>query len=362
MRLAVIGVGKLGACVTAWLASRGHEVFAVETSPRRLHALQREEFDPEPHLYETWKKHAKRIHLCKIFHDGAGIQAAFVVVPTPSQADGTFDEAAVLKALRDIPDTIPVIIMSTLTPGTMDRIHRPHSWVAYHPLFIALGRVMMDLNRPPYHLVGTKDIQARMWFLAFYSGTCQFMTPLQAEITKLVTNVALIQKITLANLTGMLCARLRVSDQAVLYAVGSDPRIGREYLRAGAPYGGPCFPRDINCFDEVLKLSHIRGELPSALEDMNGEVSDFLIARILTSLKARRITRVTLIGMGYKSGVSWRHASFGVVLAQALGRSKIHLTSMKRAQALIAVQPGSVLLVKKNQILIDVWSDMGAVQ
>lgn len=301
----VVGLGRLGSSLAALLASRGASVVGMDIQPAVVAALaDRHAPVREPGVDELLATHGHRFTATTdVTRAVQGSDVTFVVVPTPSQADGGFDPSNVVSAVQSIGAATRakgtphlVVVISTVSPGTMEEIVRPTLEAAagrrcgqqlglcYSPLFVALGSVLRDLSRPDLVLIGESDSAAgaRLVELVCHitngSPHIARMTFVNAELAKLAVNTFVTAKISFANMLARLCERLPGGDvDAVTNAVGVDRRIGRAYLTGGLGYGGPCFPRDNAALSSVARRVGVSTALPDAVDEMNRAEVDHLV-------------------------------------------------------------------------------------
>lgn len=339
-RTCVIGLGKLGAPLAAVLASRGFEVTGVDLDPAVVTAVNAGRAPvAEPGLqalFDTVQIRATTDLVAAVRTS----DAIFVIVPTPSAPDGTFEAAAVVEAVRKIGaafhgqgDEPLVVVVSTLTPGAMQADVQPALDAAagrtiglcYSPAFVALGNVIAGMLRPDFVLVGQSDAGAGERLAAIYAQMCE--TPadvrrmgfIDAELTKLAVNGFVTTKISYANMISELCDRLPGADAAiVMAAVGADSRIGPKGLAPALAYGGPCFPRDNAALAAVARAAGGAADLAEATDRINRRQVD----RILALVRARMATgTVGVLGLAYKAGTGVCEASPGLAIALGLAEA-----------------------------------------
>ena len=343
MRLAVIGLGKLGAPLAAVLADAGHDVVGVDLNQRAVDELNAGHAPvPEPGLQELLDRSGARLRATTDIGEAvAASEATFVIVPTPSGPDAMFVLDYVLSAidgigaaLRDNDAWHLVTITSTVMPGATNGPIRERLESAsgrtvgrdvglcYSPEFIALGSVVRDMTEPDLILVGESDpmagdvLEKISRSAVRNSPPAQRMTLVDAEITKIAINTFVTTKISFANMLAELCEALPGADvDAVTSAVGLDTRIGQKYLRGGAAYGGPCFPRDNRA---VSALARSLG-LEAAIADATDAVNDHQAVRLSRVVgRAAPSGRVAVLGLSYKPGTPVIERSAGVDLAREL--------------------------------------------
>ena len=289
MKISVIGLGKLGCPLVAVFASKGHEVLAVDKNIETVAMLAK---GVAP-VQETGLQALIDVNRERIFPttdlESAVINSSvtFVIVPTPSEADGRFSLACVLEvvegigaALRRKGETVEmfshlVVVSSTVMPGSMDGVIKlaleeaaaGSNWASgglcYNPMFVALGSVIRDILRPDLSLIGESDpvagrMLADLWLTVHETmgRSSRRMSFINAELTKLAINGFCTAKISYVNMLAQMCEGLPGADVAVVSAaMGCDSRIGSKCLAPGLGFGGPCFPRDNAALAAIVRTS-----------------------------------------------------------------------------------------------------------
>jgi UDPglucose 6-dehydrogenase len=342
--VSVVGLGKLGACLAAAIASKGHEVVGVDLDPEVVEAVNAGRAPvPEPGLDELIAASRARLRATADLQEAVlASDLTFIVVPTPSEESGAFSlrhvrdaVAGIGRALRRKGGYHLVVLTSTVLPGASDaevvplleaesgrRAGRDFGY-CYSPEFIALGSVIRDFLLPDFVLIGEGDERAGNALQAFYESVLERQSPFarmsraNAELTKLAVNTYVTMKISFANTMAELCERLPGGDvDAVTGAIGLDSRIGRRYLSGALPYGGPCFPRDNRA------LAHLASGLGVAplLAEATDAVNRRQARRLLELLEARLRpgATVAVLGLAYKPHTEVVDESPGLLLAREL--------------------------------------------
>lgn len=338
----VVGLGKLGACMAAGIASRGLRVIGVDVDEGTV-AKVAAGIAPvqEPGLEAKLREHGARIEATT---DTAAAVAAsdvvFVVVPTPSDDEGSFSlayaraaMAAVGEGLRDAAGRPLVVMTSTVLPGATrhglipvleqasGKVAGRDFGVCYSPEFIALGSVIRDFLNPDFTLVGELDAASGDRLEAAYAeilengAPCRRMTIENAELAKISLNAFVTTKITFANMLADLCERLPGGDvDVVADALGLDRRIGRRYLTGATSYGGPCFPRDNNALAYLARVLGTSAELAETTDRLNRRET----RRLLERIGDVRGTQVAVLGLAYKPDTPVVEEAAGIRLAMEL--------------------------------------------
>jgi len=363
----VVGLGKLGACMAAAMASRGVRTVGVDVSAAAVERIQ-QKLAPvfEPGLAETI---ASCNGLLSATADPATAvretQMTFIVVPTPSNEQGAFSLEYVRAALEQIgrsignkPNYHLVVLTSTVLPGSTEYFVKPYLekvsgkrcgrdfGLCYGPEFIALGSVVRDFLNPDLLLIGECDSHAGKELAGFYVETLGIdapavrMAPVNAELAKIALNTFVTTKITFANLLAEICERLPGGDvDAVTDALGLDRRIGSKYLRGALGYGGPCFPRDNSALARLLEEMGISAELPRTVDRMNrGQAAR--ITSIVEQLHLPRPSRVAVLGLAYKPNTNVVEESQGIAIARLLVEKGFEVSVYDP----VATQPAKALL------------------
>lgn len=372
-RISIVGLGKLGAPMAACLAAKGFEVIGVDVDPRKVDAINRREAPVyEPGLAELLTSHGERLRATTDLEAAvASSDATFVVVPTPSEPDGSFSLSFVLqacegigRALRRKSDWHLVVVTSTISPLSMDTAIQPclesHSGkrcgedfgLCYNPEFIALGSVIRDLLCPDFVLIGESDAKAGEVLASIYKRVCENDPPVarmnfvNAELTKLAVNTYVTTKISFANMLARICEKLPGADvDVVTLALGLDSRIGRKYLKGAISYGGPCFPRDNRALASLANRVGIPADLPEATDRFNRWQLGWL-ADTVAALSPQGAT-IGVLGLSYKPGTDVVEESPGAWLAGQLalsGRRVLAYDPMV-ASSPVATVPALITLV-----------------
>ena len=271
MKITVIGTGYVGLVSGACMAEVGNDVLCLDVDPAKIQLLEDGGIPIfEPGLQEMVRRNvaAGRLHFTtdveKAAHFGT-IQ--FIAVGTPPDEDGSADMKYVTAAARNIgkymTDYKVVVDKSTVPVGTADAVRAaiaeelqkrgvdtPYSVVS-NPEFLKEGAAVDDFMKPDRIIVGCDDEQAALNMRALYAPFQRnhdrliLMDIRSAELTKYAANAMLATRISFMNELANLAEKLGADIESVRKGIGSDPRIGYDFLYAGAGYGGSCFPKDV---------------------------------------------------------------------------------------------------------------------
>jgi UDPglucose 6-dehydrogenase len=346
VRVSVIGLGKLGSPLAACFAAKGFTTIGVDRHEPYVEAIN----DGRAPVYEP--------QLAEMIAEGRSCLTAttdtehavletdvtFVIVPTPSEEDGSFSLRFALEAMEAIGQALRekdayhlVVLTSTVMPGStggpikaaLETASGKRAGVdfglCYSPEFIALGSVINDLRNPDFLLIGESDERAGEALADLYRRFVDNDPPVarsnfvNAELAKLSVNAFVTTKIAFANSLARICERLpEASVDAVTSALGLDSRIGARYLRGAIPYGGPCFPRDNQAFTALARALDMPAFVAEATDMSNRDGVDRLAQLVMDYLPESGT--VAVLGLAYKPNTNVVDESPGLLLAQALDR------------------------------------------
>lgn len=352
MNVAVIGLGKLGLPLAALMASVGHKVAAFDASePFRNELRSRRCPIQEPGLDELLIKSTANLNIVDTIGEAISLSdVAFVIVPTPSLPSGHFSNAILLNVLEDIGEslrtnkkTYTVDIVSTVMPGSCEgelsaALERtsgqkigPVLGLCYNPEFIALGSVIRDMQYPDMQLLGASSdyhadrVEQVLKSITLQESPVRRMNLREAELVKISVNNFVTAKIAFANMLFQAAEKLgAVNIDTVTEAIGLDSRIGGKYLKGGAPFGGPCFPRDTRALSALLKDLLVDESIPGTVELANNSHTDYLVERVMSESATSDV--VGIAGVSYKPFTHVLDESPSLLLSSRLldaGRSVI---------------------------------------
>jgi UDPglucose 6-dehydrogenase len=347
MKASVVGLGKLGAPLLAVLAAQGVDVWGIDLAPETVAKINAG-IAPvlEPGLQELLIANATRIRATTDWRTGiAETDVTYVLVPTPSDADGAFKNDFLLSAIEEIGQVLRlkstyhlVVINSTTMPGSVGgpirgRLEKISGkrvgydmGLCYNPEFIALGNAIEGLLKPDFVLIGESDPYAGEILenisrqVVGHSVPISRMNFVNAELTKISVNTYVTMKISFANMLGEICDNLVGADaEVVTAALGQDTRIGKRYLRSAIGYGGPCFPRDTVAFATMARRVGVDAHLAEATRAVN----DRQVERVANLVIRRTIwgESVAVLGLAYKPDTPVIERSQGLMLAATLAKS-----------------------------------------
>jgi UDPglucose 6-dehydrogenase len=276
MKICCIGAGYVGGPTMAMIALKAPdiEVTVVDMNTARIAAWNSDTMPIyEPGLEDVVKqRRGKNLFFSTDVH--GGIQKAdiiFVAVNTPTKTYGIgAGRAADLRYIESVARTIaevattPKIIVekSTIPVRTAETIKAILSAntrglkfaVLSNPEFLAEGTAVADLINPDRVLIGGERTPEGEAAIKALVDVYAHWVPLEriittnlwsSELSKLVANAFLAQRISSINAISALCEATGADVDEVANAIGKDSRIGPKFLKASVGFGGSCFQKDI---------------------------------------------------------------------------------------------------------------------
>lgn len=290
MKISVIGTGYVGLVVGTCLAETGNDVICVDIDERKIRMLRK----GKPHIYEPGleemlKKNIqeKRLSFTGDFrHAIENSEIIFFALPTPSSEDGSADLQHVLAVAevtgRFMNGYKVIVNKSTVPVGTSDRVRAVIAAVTSesfdvvsNPEFQKEGAAVSDFMKPDRIVVGSSSPKAVGIMQDLYAPFVRTGNPIivmderSAELTKYAANSFLATKISFMNEIANLCERVGADVDMVRKGIGSDPRIGSQFLFAGTGYGGSCFPKDVQALAWTAKKSRYDFRILAAVQNVN---------------------------------------------------------------------------------------------
>jgi len=342
MKISIIGCGYVGTVTGVCFADLGHDIVFYDIDTGKLDLLSQGESPIyEPSLEELLRKNRQRLvttsDLTAAVRD---TDITFICVGTPSREDGSIDLTYVLsaaatigKALQGTPDFHPIIVKSTVFPGStegqirlaLEEASGKQAFLDFglgsNPEFLREGNAVHDFCVPDRIVLGAKDARTMRALGDLYASfTCpKIETSIRtAEMIKYTSNAFLATKISFANEIGNLAKKLGIDAEEVFAGVGLDNRIGPAFFRTGIGFGGSCFPKDVRALiagagdhDEDLQILHAALRVN---EDQPLKLVRLLQAHI-PGLKGRRIG---VLGLAFKPNTDDIRESRAIPVIRAL--------------------------------------------
>jgi len=310
MKIGVIGSGYVGLVAAACFAEMGNNVVCVDVDENKIRNLINGIVPIyEPGLEVLVKENYKKQTLTfttKILDALSVAEVVFIAVGTPMGDDGSADLKYVLQVAKSIGENMKhhlvVVDKSTVPIGTADKVQEKIQTalnernsdltfsVVSNPEFLKEGAAIKDFMHPDRIVVGADNDDAmatiRNLYAPFTVSNDRFigMDIRSAEMTKYAANAMLATKISFINEIANICERVGADVNQVRTGIGSDKRIGYQFIYPGCGYGGSCFPKDVQALVNIANSHGYNPELISSVERVNKAQKEVLFSKLTNKL------------------------------------------------------------------------------
>jgi UDPglucose 6-dehydrogenase len=338
MNLIVVGAGYVGLVTAAGFAERGHDVLCVERDRTKIAALQRGDMPfYEPKLADLVQRnvHAHRLQFADSIHEvTVHADVVFIAVGTQDDNSDAPDVSAVVELAQQIARRASaftvIAIKSTVPVGTVDNIetmlepYRQRVAVASVPEFLKEGDAVNDFFRPSRIILGANDQRAVAVMHQLYASLdiggdkVIAMNARSAEMTKYAANAMLATRVSFINEIAELSDALGANIAAVRIGIGSDPRIGPDYLQPGLGFGGSCLPKDLRALQHMAASNGRSTPVLDAVWQRNQRQLHMIADAILIACAHQQAPRVAIWGLAFKPNTDDVRQSPAVALMKLL--------------------------------------------
>jgi UDPglucose 6-dehydrogenase len=306
MNVTVFGSGYVGLVTGACLAEVGNNVLCVDVDERKIDMLNSGRVPIyEPGLDDVIRRNVDAGRLAFSTDLASAVAHGlfqFIAVGTPPDEDGSADLTHVLSVATTIGENISeyrvVIDKSTVPVGTADRVAERiretqaarasavEFDVVSNPEFLKEGAAIEDFMRPDRIIVGTDNPRTAELLRALYApfnrnhDRLMVLDVRSAELTKYAANAILATKISFMNELSNIAEAVGADIEQVRIGIGSDPRIGYQFIYPGCGYGGSCFPKDVQALERTALGVGYTPELLHAVEAVNYRQKEVVFRKI----------------------------------------------------------------------------------
>ena len=342
MKVTVFGIGYVGLVQAAVMAEVGHDVMCIDVDQNKVDRLKEGHIPIyEPGLTPLVKSNYEAGRVDFTTDAAKGIEhgeVIFIAVGTPPDEDGSADLKYVLAVAETIATHMQshkiVINKSTVPVGTADKVSDKIAVtlanskksmtydVVSNPEFLKEGAAVNDCMRPDRIILGTNSETAEKKLRELYSPFNRnhdkiiVMDIRSAELTKYAANCMLATKISFMNEMSNLAEVFGADIENVRRGIGSDPRIGYQFIYPGCGYGGSCFPKDVQALARSASSAGYNARVLNAVEEVNyaqkEKLFEYISRHFSGDLKGKT---VALWGLSFKPNTDdMREASSRVLM------------------------------------------------
>lgn len=348
MKITVIGTGYVGLVTGACFSKMGNKVYCVDIDEEKINGLKNGVLPIfEPHLGTMVKNSHEKgdlIFTTQIKDALDDTDIIFIAVGTPMAEDGSANLDYIFSAATDIAENIThdslIVIKSTVPIGTCfkvkehidDILDKKDSNVkidiASCPEFLKEGRAIEDCMHPDRVVIGAEKDEVFDTLKELYSSFVfnhdrfVLMDIKSSEMTKYVANAMLATKISFMNEIANICEVTGADVQQVRLGIGSDKRIGYDFIYAGCGYGGSCFPKDVQALINTAKTHGYEPMILSDVEKVNLNQKKVLVNKVIDRFGSNLNGRTFGIwGLSFKPGTDdVREATSLVVISSLIDK------------------------------------------
>ena len=323
MKITIIGTGYVGLVTGACFADMGNDVICYDKDTSKISKLN----NNEPTIYEPGLTKLIKQNLEKNtiqFSNNAKVsiehaEVIFIAVGTPMNEDGSTNLTNIYNVAKDIGHNINsyklIVNKSTAPVGTVEEIGNIISKInkninfdiASNPEFLKEGKAINDFMSPDRIIIGLSSDKASKILKTLYQP---FITKFpriiemdikSAEMTKYAANAMLATKISFINEIAMISEKIGADINKIRLGIGSDCRIGYDFIYPGIGYGGSCFPKDVKSLSLLSKKINNKPLIIQAANSVNSIIQQSFIDRIIKKLKEKKHNnKIAIWGLSFK--------------------------------------------------------------
>jgi UDPglucose 6-dehydrogenase len=323
MNIGVVGIGYVGLVTAGCLAEAGNRIFCIDNDGDKINMLKEGGIPIyEPGLVELVQHNLKagRLHFTTNLKEAVEQSLLiYLAVGTPSAPDGSADISAILSVSKAIAELMTeyriIVTKSTVPVGTHKKVSDlirsktdvPFDYVS-NPEFLKEGAAVEDFLHPDRIIIGCDSLAVREIMKQICNPFMRkgnriiFMDPASAEMTKYGANAMLATRISFMNELSALCEKVGADIEMVRHGIGSDNRIGRDFLFAGIGYGGSCFPKDVRALIHTGRENGLDMHITAAVQKANEQQQTRFADKILKHFAGKeKETTLCVWGLAFKA-------------------------------------------------------------
>lgn len=354
MHILVIGVGYVGLVTGTCFAEMGYYVTCLDINSARISLLKEGRIPIyEPGLEEMVRRNIKSKRLNFTTDYSTSVPQAdicFIAVDTPPGNNGAANLSqveAVARSLGHFLTRYTVIVMKSTVPvGTTTYVSkiiddilqkRGASFefdVVFNPEFLKEGNAVQDFLKPNRIVIGVQNSRSATLMKELYSPfmlnheRLLVMDLASAELAKYAANAMLATRISFMNEMALLCEKLGADVNWIRKAIGTDERIGNQFLYPGVGFGGSCFPKDIKALIHQAENENLDLSILKAVHQVNQRQKQLIGARLKSYFEGRdgiAGKTIGILGLSFKPDTDDIREAPALVLIEELLSYSVHL-------------------------------------
>ncbi|MCS7013299.1 MAG: UDP-glucose/GDP-mannose dehydrogenase family protein [Chloroherpetonaceae bacterium] len=361
-RIAIVGTGYVGLVAGTCFAETGNDVICVDIVEEKVKRLSSGELTIfEPGLEVLFKRNLREGRLRFTTHLAEAVDHAeliFLALPTPQGEDGSADLRYVLQAAEEIGKLVKsykiIVCKSTVPVGTAEKVRsivaqyaKSEFDVVSNPEFLREGVAVEDFLKPERVVIGSSSERAIAIMKQLYEPFVRQGNPIlvmderSAELTKYAANAMLALRVSFMNEISNICDRVGANVDYVRRGIGTDSRIGKQFLYAGTGYGGSCFPKDVKAIIKTAEEHGYDFKILKSVEAVNEAQKRILVEKIdrrFGGAENVRGKKFALWGLSFKPNTDDIREAPSLVIIEEL---------LKRGASIAAFDPEAMDNVRK---------------
>ncbi len=345
MNITIIGTGYVGLVTGACFAELGNAVTCLDINPEIIKNLKKSKVSfYEPDLEDLVKRNLdnQNLKFTTSYNIGCKNDIFFICVDTPDDGKGSPNLTSLNSSIKKLKQTIKrdaiLVLKSTLPIGTnrlisnsMQKHFLPQKInidVCSNPEFLKEGSAIKDFFYPDRIILGTPNNSSRAILADLYkslksrSNKLIHMSVESAELTKYASNAFLGTKISFINEIALIAEKTNANIHEVKEGMGSDQRIGSEFLNAGLGFGGSCFPKDMKALISFEKKNKIDNSIIENALLRNQNQVHLLLEKIYNYFgSSLRKKTIVVWGLSFKTNTDDTRDAVAIKLVKLLSHN-----------------------------------------
>lgn len=345
MKITVVGTGYVGLTTGAMFAELGHCVTCIDKDNDKIKVLKTGKVPfHEPGLDKLLQKHLGRnLKFTTGFSSIGGAKAIVIAVGTPPAKDGSPDLSYVLEVAGQLIPYLKkykvIIMKSTVPVGAAEILQKYLLYkgveakkfdIVSNPEFLREGTAVFDSFHPDRIIIGSDSPKAIEITRSLYQRIeCPVMVTSNkaAEMIKYAANAFLATKISFINELAGICEEYEVDISEVARGIGYDARIGHQFLRAGAGYGGSCLPKDLLGLMSLAFQAGKRTPILKAVNDVNARQTAVMVEKLESLLGSPAGKKIAVWGLAFKPETDDMRFAPAVNVIKLLLKKQAHVSA-----------------------------------
>ena len=333
MKITIIGTGYVVLVTGSCLAETGNQVICVDNNKKKINLLK----NCKSPIYEqnlqniiSKTSRSKCLKFTSNIKESIELSDIIIItVGTPMNKDGSSNLKSIYNIGSKIGEYINshkiIITKSTIPVGTTyklkDIINKKIKQrdvkltfdIANNPEFLKEGKAISDFKSPDRIIVGIENNKIEPLFKELYKpfsinhDKLIFMDIASSELTKYAANAMLATKISFINEIALIAEKFGANINAIRKGIGSDTRIGYNYIYPSIGFGGSCLPKDIQALKNFSKEKGYSPKIIDAVDKINQQQKIYFLKKVIKRLAQNNSFKnlcFGIWGLSYKPGTN----------------------------------------------------------